>query len=99
MDSNLVAAIDIAAILMMIFCLSKVLSLRNSIPGGTVGKQWRTLSIVVLLLTIGYFVIRFFTRLPPETINLIVAAIFFFGAIYVPITIRLIYRIMEELAW
>jgi len=39
----------------------------------------------------------FFTMLPANVINLIVALIFFFGAVYVLITVRLIYRIIEEL--
>jgi len=89
--------LNVAAILVMIFCLVTVVLLRKTVPGGMVGRQWRTLSMLVLVFTIGYFVIPFFTRLPPELINLIVAVIFFLGAVYVLITIRLIYRIIEEL--
>ncbi|MBK7315012.1 hypothetical protein [Candidatus Aalborgicola defluviihabitans] len=70
---------------------------RSKIPGGVVGKQWRLLTVLVTLFTVGYFITPFFTLLPPEIINLIVALIFFFGAIYVLITVRLIYRIIEEL--
>lgn len=53
--------------------------------------------MLATLFTVGYFITPFFTLLPPEIINLIVALIFFFGAIYVLITVRLIYRIIEEL--
>ena len=98
MNTNLILGINVAAILVMLYCLWSVFSLGKSIPGGVVGKQWRILSALVLLFTIGYFVTPFFSRLPVELINLIVAAIFFFGAVYVLITIRLIYRIIEELA-
>ena len=99
MGSNFISAINIPAILVMVFCLLKVISLRKFIPGGAVGRQWRTLSILVLLCSIGYFVTPFFTRLPPEMIDLIVAATSFFGAIYVLTTIRLLYRITDDLAY
>ncbi len=95
---SLILGINIAAILVMLYCLWTVISLGRSIPGGVVGKQWRILTVLVVVFTLGYFVTPFFSRLPVELINLIVAAIFFFGAIYVLITIRLIHRIIAELA-
>ena len=62
------------------------------------GKTWGTLSALVTLFTAGYFVTPFFSSLPAEVINLLVSLIFLFGAIYVVITVRLIYRIIEELS-
>ncbi len=62
------------------------------------GKTWGTLSALVTLFTAGYFVTPFFSLLPAEVINLLVSLIFLFGAIYVVITVRLIYRIIEELS-
>ncbi|MFZ1609393.1 MAG: hypothetical protein WAT63_19210 [Rhodoferax sp.] len=97
MQANLIVAINIAAIAVMLVCLYQVFKLRSKIPGGVVGKQWRLLTVLVTLFTVGYYITPFFTLLPPEIINLIVALIFFFGAIYVLITVRLIYRIIEEL--
>jgi hypothetical protein len=97
MTSNLIFGINIAAIVVMLVCLATVLQLRAKIPGGVVGKQWRLLTVLVTLFTAGYFVTPFFTRLPVDVINLVVACIFFFGAMYVLITVRLIYRIIEEM--
>jgi hypothetical protein len=97
MTSNLILFINIAAIAVMLFCLATVLKLRANIPGGVVGKQWRLLTVLVTLFTAGYFVTPFFTRLPADVINLLVAFIFLFGAVYVLITVRLIYRIIEEM--
>lgn len=97
MENNLIVGINIAAIAVMLLCLYQVLTLRGKIPGGVVGKQWRLLTFLVSLFTLGYFVTPFFPLLPTQVINLIVALIFFFGAIYVLITVRLIYRIIEEL--
>ena len=97
MTSNLILIINLAAIAVMLFCLFTVLRLRSEIPGGVVGKQWSLLTLMVSLFTLGYFVTPFFTRLPTDVINLLVALIFFFGAIYVLITVKLIYRIIEEM--
>ena len=97
MQANLISVINVAAIAVMLVCLYMVFTLRSKIPGGGVGKQWRLLTVLVTLFTVGYFVTPFFTMLPANIINLIVALIFFFGAIYVLITVRLIFRIIEEL--
>lgn len=95
--SILILSTNIAAIIVMLVCLASVYKLRVNIPGGVVGKQWGILTTLVTLFTLGYFVTPFFTSLPPDVINLVVALIFFFGAIYVLITVRLIYRIIEEM--
>lgn len=98
MESQIILGINIAAIGVMLVCLYLVYSLRSRIPGGVVGKQWGLLTVLVTLFTAGYFVTPFFTQLPPGIINMIVALIFLFGAVYVLITVRLIFRIIEELA-
>lgn len=97
MTPTLILSINIAAIAVMLFCLATVYRLRANIPGGVVGKQWGILTTLVTLFTLGYFVTPFFTNLPADIINLVVALIFFFGAVYVLITVRLIYRIIEEM--
>lgn len=96
METQLILAINVAAIAIMLMCLYLVITLRSKIPGGVVGKQWRFLTLLVALFTLGYFSTPLFTMIPPNIINLIVALIFFFGAVYVLITVRLIYRIIEE---
>ena len=95
-DVNLV--ISVAAILVMFYCLWLVLSLKRNIPGGVVCEKWRLLTALVVLFTAGYLTTPFFGMLPQSLINLIVSLIFLFGAIYVVITVKLIYRIIEELS-
>ena len=97
MELNLATFISVAAILVILFCLYSVIALGRSIPGGVVGKQWRFLTFLVAMFTVGYLLTPFFGMLPPQLITIIVSVIFFFGAIYVLITIRLIHRIITEL--
>jgi len=86
-----------AAILVMIFCLIQVYTLKSKIPGGVIGKRWNFLVMLVILFTIGYLATPFFGALPAELMRLIASLIFFFGAIYVWITVKLIFRIIQEL--
>lgn len=97
MNQTLLLSINVAAIAVMLFCLFTVYSLRAKIPGGVVGKQWGFLTGLVTLFTAGYFVTPFFASLSQDLISLLVNLIFLFGAVYVLITIRLIYRIIEEM--
>lgn len=90
--------INIAAILVMAWCFVTMLQLSAKIPGGVVGRNWRLLRWLVGLFLLGYLVTPFFPQLPPELINLLVALIFFFGALYVLLTVRLIYRIITVLS-
>ena len=46
----------------------------------------------------GYSILLFLATIPVETLRIIVSFILFFGAIYVLITIRLIYGIIKELS-
>lgn len=89
--------ISLAAILLMIFCLIKVYALKAKIPGGVIGKRWNFLVFLVILFSVGYLATPFFGALPPELMRVIASMIFFFGAIYVLITIKLIYQIIVEL--
>ena len=98
MKFDISIVISVLAILVMFYCLWLVLSLQKNIPGGVVGAAWKTLTALVVLFTVGYLVTPFFGMLPPILMNVIVSLIFLFGAIYVVITVKLIYRIIEELA-
>lgn len=86
------------AIIVMLYCLWLVLTLKAKVPGGVVGSSWRTLTMLVLLFACGYAALPFFAELPEATMRMVVALIFLFGAFYVAITIRLIYKIIEELS-
>lgn len=88
-------ALSLLAILVMVYCLWLVISLRSEVPGGVVGKQWTVVSWLVGLFTIGYFTTPFFRNLPPESMRLIVSMIFLFGAVYVVVTVKLIFRIIK----
>lgn len=90
--------VSFAAILVMIFCLTQVYTLKASIPGGVIGRRWNFLVMLVVLFSVGYLATPFFGALPMDLMRLIAALIFFFGAIYVLITVKLIYQIIQELA-
>ena len=97
MDLNVNTVLNVAAILIMFYCLYLVLSLKSSIPGGMVGKRWNFLTLLVVLFNIGYLTTPFFGQLPPEIMRLIASLIFIFGAIYVAVTVHLIFNIIREL--
>lgn len=90
--------ISIAAIAIMLYCLYLVVTLKQNVPGGIVGKKWNFLMILVVLFTLGYFTTPFFATIPEDVLRLIVSGIFLFGAIYVVITVKLIYQIIRELS-
>lgn len=97
MNLDISLYISIASILVMFYSLYLVLTLGKNVTGGLVGKQWQFLSFLVVLFTLGYLTTPFFGLLPAQLVSIMVSLIFFFGAIYVVITIKLIYRIIEEL--
>ncbi len=97
MDNNVITILNIVAILIMFYCLYLVLTLKSSIPGGMVGKQWNMLTMLVALFSIGYLTTPFFGQLPTEIQRWVVSGIFVFGAVYVLITIRLIFNVIREL--
>lgn len=90
--------IDALGIAIMIYGFAEIVMLRSKVPGGMVGKTWRTLTMLVGLFALGYLATPFFESLPANAIRMFVAIIFLFGAIYVAITVRLLFRIIEELA-
>lgn len=90
--------VSIAAILVMFYCLYLVVSLKKNVPGGMVGSKWSFLMTLVFFFTLGYLTVPFFGKLPESVLRLIVSFIFFFGAIYVLITVKLIFRIIRELS-
>jgi len=98
MNFDISTGISFAAILVMIYCLFLVLKLGTQVPGGVVGKNWKFLTLLVVMFTVGYLTTPFFSLLPPQFVNVMASLIFFFGAVYVVITVKLIYRIIEELS-
>ncbi|HDH53152.1 MAG TPA: hypothetical protein ENH24_01545 [Nitrospirae bacterium] len=97
MQFDTVFFLGVTSIAIMLYCLWLTLSLKNRVPGGVIGSRWNLLTVLVILFTAGYLTVPFFHKLPPEFINLIVGLIFLFGAIYVLITIRLIFSVITVL--
>ena len=97
MDLNITTVLNLTSILIMFYCLYLVLSLKSSIPGGMVGKRWNFLSMLVVLFTLGYLATPFFDQLPEDVLRLVISSIFLFGAVYVVVTVRLIFNIIREL--
>jgi hypothetical protein len=98
MKFDLTFFISVAAILIMVYCLYLVVTLKKHVPGGIVGRTWNFLTGLVVLFTLGYLTTPLFEIIPENLLRLIVSGIFLFGAIYVVITVKLIYRIIEELS-
>lgn len=82
------------AIITMFVALWKAIDYKSTVPGGVVGRTWNLITTLVALFFIGYLTTPFFVMLTQEQKDLIVAFIFFFGAIYVLLTIRLVHRII-----
>lgn len=98
MDVEIITLVTALAIIVMLYCLWLVLTLKARVPGGVVGRRWRYLTIMVAFFAVAYTAIPFFGELPEATMRVVVASIFFFGALYVAITIKLIYTVIEELS-
>ncbi|MBI3562992.1 MAG: hypothetical protein HY080_14875 [Gammaproteobacteria bacterium] len=98
MNFDLAFYLSIAAIVVMLYCLGLVMSLKRAVPGGMIGKQWSILQFLVVLFTLGYFATPFAALLPEALLRLIVAFIFFFGAVYVVVTVKLIHRVIKVLS-
>lgn len=98
MDVEIITVIMAAAIIVMLYCLWLVFSLKSRVPGGVVGRRWRVLTGMVALFAVGYAAMPFLGELSEAALRMVVAVIFFFGAIYVAITIKLIYTVIEELS-
>ena len=64
------------------------------IPGGMVSKVWNNIVALVSFFFLLYLTFPFFILLSQQTKDIIVAFVFLFGAMYVLINIRLVYRII-----
>lgn len=98
MNVNLTALLTWLSIAVMLFALYRVISLKREIPGGMVGKNWNYLLGLVILFAGGYVAMPFMGELSKEVLQLAVAGIFLFGAVYVVITINLIINVIRVLS-
>ena len=97
MEISVNLILDVLAILLMVYCLWLVISLRKQVVGGVIGSKWNILTGLVFMFALGYSAMPFFGQIPPEILRTIISAVFFFGAIYVLITIQLIINIIRVL--
>lgn len=96
-DIDVGLGLSFVAILVMVYCLWLVVTLKPNIPGGIIGRSWNYLMYLVLIFSAGYLTAPFFAVIPEHLLRLIVGGIFFFGALYVVVTVKLIYRVIQEL--
>lgn len=92
---DLFTVISGLAIIIMFVALWKAIDYKSSVPAGAVGRTWNLITGLVAFFFIGYLTTPFFVLLTEEVKDLIVAFIFFFGAVYVLISLRLIHRIIQ----
>ena len=97
--ANAFLVLSIAAIVVMLYALYRVVTLRKKIPGGVVKKTWDFLAVLIVLFAVGYLSTPFFPMLPQAVKDLVVGVIFFFGAIFVVIVINLFYKVVSELGF
>jgi hypothetical protein len=94
---KLFLALSVSAIIVMLYALYSVMVLRKKMPGGVVKKNWDVLAALIVLFTVGYLSTPFFPMLPQALKDILVGVIFFFGAIFVVIVIKLFYRVVSDL--
>jgi hypothetical protein len=98
MTVDLVLAITVVAIIVMLYALWMVITLKKNIPGGMVGKYWNFLLALVVLFAGGYIAMPFLGNLDVGLLRMAVALIFLFGAVYVVVTITLINKVIKALS-
>jgi len=97
MKLDITMVVSLAAILVMLYALWRVISLKSQLPDGMVGRNWNVLLLLVVLFAVCYVAMPFLGQLSAEVLRLVVGLVFLFGAIYVVITITLIHRIIEAM--
>jgi len=94
---QLFLSLSLLAIVVMLYALYKVMSLRNKIPGGVVRKTWDLLAAMIGGFSLGYLATPFFPMLPQVAKDLLVGVIFLFGAIFVVVVINLFFKVVSDL--
>lgn len=98
MSDEITTIITGFGILVMLYCLWSAIKLKAKVPGGVVGQKWRHMTGMIAFFALGYIAIPLLGELSEATMRMAVSLIFLFGSIYVAITVRLIYRVIEELS-
>lgn len=85
------------AIMIMAVAVWKAFEYKSAMPVGEVKRTWRLLIALIILFFLGYIILPFFVLIPDSAKDTIVAFLFFFGAVYVLVTLNLIVRIVASL--
>jgi len=91
---DLFTVISGIALIVMVVALLRAIEYKKVVPGGAIGQSWDVIFTSVIFFFIVYLIIPFFVLLSQETKDIIVAFIFLFGAIYVLISVIIVYRII-----
>jgi hypothetical protein len=80
------------AIVVMAVNVVQAIRLRRAIVGGEVGTKWSLLTFLIAFFFVGYLVspLAIYFRLPKEILDLMVFAVFLFGAVFVWFVIGII---------
>lgn len=97
-ELDLITVISLFSIVIMFYALWLVVHLKREVPAGVVSRVWNILIILILFFSLGYLTTPFFRFIPEDVMRLVAAFIFFFGAIYVVMTVRLTYRVIRGLS-
>ena len=90
--------VNAIAIAIMIVGLFMVFGLRRRVRSGAVASAWKILSFLVVVFTLAYLGTPFFGLLPPDSVRMVFATVFLLGAVYVVMTIRLVQRVLDDVA-
>lgn len=85
------------AILVMLFNTILTFRLRSKLIGGEVGLRWNLLSILVLVFLVAFILspLLLLLKVPVEYLLLAVFAVFFLGAVFVGIIVRVVRDILQ----
>jgi len=80
------------AVLVMGYALWKALELKRAIVGGEVGSKWGLLTGLIAFFFVGYLLspLALVYEVPAHYLNLMVFAVFLFGAVFVVVVIGII---------
>jgi hypothetical protein len=84
------------AIALMGVGLFMAIRLRRLASGGAIGRVVSLLLALIVLFVAAYLVAPLLPSLPPEAALILVGVVFFFGALYVVLVLRLIARLMQK---
>lgn len=85
------------AIVVMLFNTILTFRLRSKLIGGEVGARWNLLSTLVLIFLIGFILspLLLFLQVPVDYLLLAVFTVFFLGAVFVGIIVRVVRDILQ----